>query len=327
MMRDKHNRAVNYLRLSVTDKCNLRCFYCMPEEGIPFCKKDEELSFEELLRICSILTAQGVDKIRITGGEPFVRKDLMLFLEKLTKLENAPEISITTNATLIGPHILKLKQLGIRSINVSLDTLDENRFFTITRRDEYKRVMQNLTTLMQEGFDVKINCVVMQDQNIEDIPLLAQLTKNYPISVRFLEEMPFNAQSEGQEALLWNYTNIKANLEEHFGELEKLQDPASSTSLNYRIKGYKGEVGIIPSFSRTFCGTCNRIRLSANGDFRTCLYGAADLNLRDQLRLGFTDEQLLNNLQEALQQKAKNGFEAETRNLKQVKDSMAYLGG
>lgn len=327
MLIDQHNRPVNYLRLSVTDKCNLRCFYCMPEEGIPFCKKEDELSFEELLRICKVLTLNGVNKIRITGGEPFVRKDLMHFLKQLTALENPPELSITTNATLLEPHIDSLKALGIRSLNVSLDTLDEGRFFAITRRDAFRQVYQNMQTLLREGFDVKVNCVVMQDKNIEDILPLAELTKASNISVRFLEEMPFNAQSDGYATLHWNHLRILEHLENNFGQLQKLPDPANSTSLNYQIRGYQGKIGIIPSFSRTFCGTCNRMRISANGDFRTCLYGAAAINLRDAVRQASTDDQLLQQIETALSMKPANGFLAETQNSKQIKDSMAYLGG
>lgn len=327
MLIDQHKRPINYLRLSVTDKCNLRCFYCMPEEGIPFWKKENVLSYEELLRICHLLTSQGVNKVRITGGEPFVRKELIYFLEQLANLPNAPEISMTTNATLIEHHIPKLKALGVHKINVSLDAMDEGRFFEITRRNSFKIVFQNLLSLLKEGFEVKVNCVVMNGRNTEDILLLAELARTYPLNVRFLEEMPFDAQSGKRGDLHWNHIKIKDHLESHFGNLDKLQDPPNSTALNYSLKGFKGTLGIIPSFSRTFCGSCNRIRISANGDFRTCLYGAAALNLREQLRLGLSDELLMENIKAAISKKAVNGFVAENENKQTVKDSMAHLGG
>ncbi len=327
MLTDQYKRTINYLRLSVTDKCNLRCFYCMPEEGIPFWKKDKVLSYEELLRICSLLTAGGVDKIRITGGEPFVRNDLDYFLQQLAALEHRPEISITTNATLIGKYIPLLKSLGITKINVSLDSLNEARFLAITRRNTFQEVYKNLEELIKEGFSVKVNCVVMQGQNEEDIIPLAELTKEQAVSVRFLEEMPFNGQEGEQAVLAWNHTKIKETLEAHFGALEKLADPLSSTSQNYQVKGYKGAVGIIPAFSRTFCGSCNRIRISANGDFRTCLYGPAVANLRDQLRQGLSDAEVLAGIQQALSRKPLNGFIAEQENNKATKESMAHLGG
>ncbi len=327
MLIDQHNRIVNYLRLSVTDKCNLRCFYCMPEEGIPFYKKDKVLSYEEMLRICSLLTAEGVNKIRITGGEPFVRKDLPYFLKELAALKAAPEINITTNATLLGPHIPLLKSIGVKSINVSLDALDEQRFFEITRRNVYRTVFDNLNALIEHGFDIKLNCVVMKDRNIEDLIPLAELSRHKNISVRFLEEMPFDGQSGVRGALDWSYLKIKDYLTAHFGAMEKLPAPPNSTSQNFRIKGFKGTTGIIPSFSRTFCGSCNRIRLSANGDFRTCLYGPAAINLRDELRAGHSDLILLEKIQQALNQKAANGFLAEQENKELLKDSMAHLGG
>lgn len=327
MLIDQHNRIINYLRLSVTDKCNLRCFYCMPEEGIPFYKKDKVLSYEEMLRICSVLTAQGVNKIRITGGEPFVRKDLPYFLQELAALKYAPEISMTTNAVLIGPHISLMKSIGLKSINVSLDTLDEQRFLEITRRNEFRTVYNNLLTLIDEGFEVKLNCVVMKDKNIEDLIPLAEFTRHKNVSMRFLEEMPFDGQSGKRTELHWSYRRIKDYLTMHFGPLERLQDPPNSTAQHYRIKGFKGTIGIIPSFSRTFCGSCNRIRLSANGDFRTCLYGPAALNLRDELRQGHSDETLLYNIQQALNKKPVDGFVAEEENSGLLKDSMAHLGG
>ena len=327
MLIDQHNRIINYLRLSVTDKCNLRCFYCMPEEGIPFYKKDKVLSYEEMLRICSLLTTQGVSKIRITGGEPFARRDMPYFLQELAALKHAPELSMTTNAVLIGPHISLLKSIGLTSINVSLDTLDKQRFFEITRRDKFQEVYNNLLALISEGFEVKLNCVVMKDKNIEDLVPLAAFTRNKNVSMRFLEEMPFDGQSGKRTELHWSYRRIEDYLTQYFGPLERLQDPPNSTAQHYRIKGFKGTIGIIPSFSRTFCGSCNRIRLSANGDFRTCLYGPAALNLRDELRQGYPDDILLAHIQQALNKKPKDGFQAEEENSQLLKNSMAHLGG
>lgn len=208
-----------------------------------------------------------------------------------------------------------------------MDTVDRQRFFEITRRDEFAKVYHNLQALIAEGFDVKLNCVVMKDKNIDDLLPLAELSREQNISVRFLEEMPFDGQSGQRGVLHWDHLRIQHHLSNHFGPLEKLQDPPHSTARNFRIKGFKGQVGIIPSFSRTFCGSCNRIRLSANGDFRTCLYGPAVLNLRKELRQGYSDETVLANIQQALQKKPINGFVAEKEDTAQLKDSMAHLGG
>lgn len=327
MLQDQHSRVINYLRIAVTDKCNLRCYYCMPEEGIPFWEKSKVLSYEELIRVTSLLVDNGINKLRITGGEPFVRKDLPYFLKEVSNLKNAPALSITTNATLIHQHIDLLKSIGLQSINVSLDSLDKDRFYDITRRDYFHTVYTNLISLINEGFDVKVNCVVMKDKNIEDILPIAHLAADHKISVRFLEEMPFNGQAEEMATLHWDFTTIKNHLSDHLGEMDRLIDQHSATATRYKIKGFKGDIGIIPSFSRTFCGTCNRIRISANGDFRTCLYGAPAINLRKKLRDGLSDDDLLNDIKCAISKKPKNGFEAERELNKNMKGSMAYIGG
>ena len=192
MLVDNHGRTINYLRLAVTDRCNLRCFYCMPEEGIEWMPRKEILTYEEIVRLCSLLVKMGIEKIRITGGEPFVRRDLMQLLSSLSKLSGLKELTITTNGVLTAPLVPELKKLGIRSVNLSLDTLDRNRFFAITKRDELPRVLDTLDALLQHGFDVKLNAVVMGEKNSQDILPLVELTKDLPLSVRFIEEMPFN---------------------------------------------------------------------------------------------------------------------------------------
>ena len=169
MLVDNHNRHINYLRLAVTDKCNLRCNYCMPSEGINFAKNDKLLSIDELIKLSTILVNQGIDKIRITGGEPFVRKDLMVLFRHLKQLKGLKDISLTTNATLIGPHITELKELGITDVNVSLDAIDRATFEKITRRDQYDVVHENLIRLISEGFNVRINFIVLEGQNEQDI--------------------------------------------------------------------------------------------------------------------------------------------------------------
>ena len=202
MLIDNHNRNINYLRLAVTDRCNLRCNYCMPSEGIAFAKKDELMSIGELSKIGDVLVQMGIDKIRITGGEPFVRKDLMVLLRNLKNNEGLKELSITTNATLIGPYIDELKELGIKDVNVSMDAINKDTFERITRRDHYDIVHNNLIRLITEGFNVRINFIVLDNQNVQDIIPILELQKHYPVSVRFLEEMPFNGGSKINNILL-----------------------------------------------------------------------------------------------------------------------------
>ncbi len=327
MLVDNHNRRINYLRLAVTDRCNLRCNYCMPSEGIDFAKNDKLFTIEELARLASILVSQGIDKIRITGGEPFVRKDLMVLLRRLVALEGLNEISVTTNATLIGPHIDELKQLGIKNINVSLDAIDRDTFERITRRNQYDIVHDNMLRLITEGFNVRINFIALDGQNTQDILPILELTKHFDVAVRFLEEMPFNGGSRSFDTISWDYKRILAYIKEAYPEYYQLESPKTSTSINYKIPGFKGTFGVIPSFSRTFCGTCNRLRISATGDVITCLYGKPKMNLRDILRGENSEERVREHIISAVGSRAKTGFEAQQENRSVFKSSMTSIGG
>ncbi len=329
MLTDNHGRRVNYLRLAVTDRCNLRCFYCMPEDGLHWLSRAELMSYEEMLRGCALLVKMGIEKIRITGGEPFVRKDIMKLLTGLSKLKGLKELSMTTNGVLTAPYVAEMKALGINSVNLSLDTLDADRFFTITRRDEFKNVMATLDELLKHNFTVKINAVVMDGKNTKDILPLVQLTKDLPVSVRFIEEMPFNGDGHIYQGLQWDYIRILDEITAHFPAIQKLEDPAYSTSYNYHIPGHKGNVGIIAAYSRTFCGSCNRIRITPQGTLKNCLYDDGVLNIKDLMRSGINDEQLEQTLLHAINQRAKDGREAEQLRVEKtgVHESMATIGG
>ncbi len=209
---DNHGRPLEYVRVAVTDRCNLRCFYCMPAEGIEYMPKRDLLSYEEMERVVGILAGLGVRKVRLTGGEPFVRRDLVPFMDRLSRIPGIQDISLTTNGVLTAPHIPELVRMGIRSVNLSLDTLDQARFLRITRRDELPRVLDTLYKLLATNIAVKINAVVMDGQNIEDLIPLAELTRELPVDVRFIEEMPFNGGSHGAIALPWNHVRIREHL-------------------------------------------------------------------------------------------------------------------
>ncbi|WP_081819440.1 GTP 3',8-cyclase MoaA [Maribacter sp. Hel_I_7] len=327
MLVDNHNRAINYLRLAVTDRCNLRCNYCMPEEGINFAKNDKLFTIDELVRLSEIVVAQGIDKIRITGGEPFVRKDLMVLLRSLSKLDGLNDISVTTNATLIGPHINELKELGIKNINVSMDAINRETFERITRRNEYDVVYNNIIRLITEGFNVRINFIALEGQNTEDIIPMLELTKHYDVSVRFLEEMPFNGGSKKFQTIKWDFKTILEHIRNTHPEYYKLESPKTSTSLNYKIPGFKGTFGVIPSFSRTFCGSCNRLRISATGDVITCLYAKVSMNLRDIMRGDDVTENIKEQILKAVGSRAKTGFEAQEKYKDVFSNSMTSIGG
>ena len=220
MLVDNHGREINYLRLAVTDRCNLRCFYCMPENGIKYVNRKDLLSYEEMHRLVRVMGDQGISKVRITGGEPFVRKGMLEFLESISTLDTINDIHITTNGTFTHDYIPKLEEIGIKSINLSLDSLDKQRFFNITRRDEFDTVFKTLEMLIDSRIDVKINMVVMEGRNIEDILPMIELTKDRNVSVRFIEEMPFNGTQGQGNASFWPMKQIKDYIESKF-EIEK----------------------------------------------------------------------------------------------------------
>lgn len=329
MLYDNHGRKINYLRLAVTDRCNLRCFYCMPEEGINYLPRKELLTYEEMERVIFLLASLGISKLRITGGEPFLRKGMMEFLTRISQIEGIKQIHITTNGTLTKDLIPELKKIGITSINLSLDSLDEKRFFDITRRDSFQSVMQTFDQLLAYNIPTKINTVVMQGRNIEDILPLVELTKNHPIAVRFIEEMPFNGSGGKTDNLLWDFQKILAHIKAVYPHLNKLPDPPASTSFNYQVPDYQGTVGIIAAYSRLFCGSCNRIRLTPQGVLKTCLYDDGVFNLKTLIREGADDLQLKTAFLEALGNRAKDGFEAEKNRFlgTSASESMATIGG
>jgi len=329
ILKDKFNRVIDYVRIAVTDKCNLRCQYCMPEEGISFVKKEKLCTYEELLRLCSIMGKQGVRKVRITGGEPFLRKDIMTFLRELSALPEIDQIAITTNGTHTLQYMGELLSLGIRKFNLSIDSLNRERFHTLTRRDLFPEVIRCLQRMIHLNVDLKINAVVLAGKNTEDIIPMVALSKANQLSVRFIEEMPFNGDGHHYENLEWNYVKILDHIHQHFGAIEKMPDPKGSTSLNYRIPYSLGSFGIIPAYSRTFCGSCNRIRITPEGKLKTCLYDEGIFNLRDFMRSGASDQEIAETVRLAVSHKLKDGFAAEQArsNNPQVSESMATIGG
>jgi molybdenum cofactor biosynthesis protein A len=299
----------------------------MPEEGIKYLPKKELLSFEEILRIIRITTQMGITKIRLTGGEPFVRNDLMQLIRAMVEIPGLREWHVTTNGILTGQHIPELKKLGVGSVNLSLDTLDRQRFNQITRRDEFGACLETLNELLRHQIPVKINTVVMDGKNVEDLIPMAELTRSENVSVRFIEEMPFNGTGKAHPT--WSYKKILEHLMTAFPSMGKIRDDENSTSYNYQIPGYKGTIGIIAAFSRTFCGTCNRIRLTAQGTLKTCLYDDGVLDLRKLLRSDMTDDDLKLTLLTAFNSRAADGFQAEARRKdhQPVHESMSTIGG
>jgi cyclic pyranopterin phosphate synthase len=301
----------------------------MPEKGIKYLPKGQLLTYEEMERVVKVMSSMGIKKVRVTGGEPFVRQQLMDFLWRLRAIESLEEINLTTNGVLTGPYIPELKKLGISSVNLSLDTLDKEGFHKITFRDELDKVLDTLDALLAYDIPVKINAVVMEGKNTDQLQPLTELTKNNNINVRFIEEMPFNGSGQHYPVLHWDHVKILERLKTLYPNLQKVKDPVNSTSYNYSIPGYTGNIGIIAAYSRTFCGTCNRIRLTAEGKLKTCLYDEGVLDLKKIMREGSSDEQLKEYFLQAFRQRALNGFEAESGRTQSSKvlESMATIGG
>jgi cyclic pyranopterin phosphate synthase len=235
---------------------------------------------------------------------------------------------LTTNGVLTAPYVDELRRLNIAGVNLSLDTLDKQRFYTITRRDEFDNVMDTFHRFLESSIPVKINAVVMDGKNIDDIIPLVELGRNNAVDIRFIEEMPFNGEGSHYNKLEWTYTRILEYIRARYPEIQKIHDAENATSVGYQIPGFKGKLGIIAAFSRTFCGTCNRIRVTAQGTLKTCLYDSGVLDVRALLRQtsddGFVGEQLLT----AFQSRTKNGFEAESaRQSSPVSESMSTIGG
>ena len=325
---DDFGRQINYVRLAVTDRCNLRCQYCMPAHGIEIVGRKELLSYKEMYRIVRVLTELGVNKIRLTGGEPFVRKDFIGFLEMLSFNDLLEDINITTNGALITKHITTLEKLEkVKNINLSIDSLQRNKFAKITRRDVFPEVYETFELLEKSSLNLKLNVVIQSGFNIDEINDFVALSKDKNIAVRFIEEMPFNGKGQRSIQENWNFKQILNEIKSVY-EVTELSSEKSSTSRNYSIKGHKGTVGIIPAFTRTICNDCNRIRITSTGTFKNCLFDDGVFNLRDFLRKGASNEDLKQLFLSLIKNKPENGFVAEANRKKgNVSESMSTIGG
>lgn len=324
---DKFGRKISYLRLAVTDRCNLRCQYCMPAQGVDIVNRKELLTYKEMYRITRVLSELGVDKVRLTGGEPFVRKDFMRFLESLSFNDKLEEINITTNGALISDHIKNLEELKIKSINLSIDSLHKEKFTEITRRDVYDKVLNTLNLLEKSNLNLKLNVVVQSGFNTDEIIDFVELSKDKNIAVRFIEEMPFNGKGQREMNEEWNYTKIINHIQNHYSEVNPVKSKKSSTSKNFKIPNYKGTFGIIPAFTRTICTDCNRIRITATGMFKNCLFDGGVFNVRDFIRNGASDDELKELFISTVHKKPENGFIAEASRGSDVSESMSTIGG
>jgi len=300
-MRDSFGRRINYLRISVTDRCNLRCRYCMPEEGVAAVAHEEILRFGEIERLVRIFVRLGVNRLRLTGGEPLVRRDLPALAASLKAIPGVDFLGITTNGILLPQFAQRLCDAGVDGVNISLDTTDPHRYAHLTRRDEWAQAQAGIQAALALPFSaVKINCVLSPDSLPADWLGVAALARSLPVEVRFIEWMPMlgdgRAAVRAQEAL--------AAIEAHCGVCTPLGRRAGEGPASYyQIAGFAGSVGVIPAMSRHFCADCNRIRLTATGDLKLCLFYGAGVSLRSLLRSGAGDEAIAEAIQNAVAEK------------------------
>jgi len=290
---DSWDREIRSVRVSVTDKCNFRCRYCMPADGLEWLPRDEVLSFEEIARLVRVLAAMGVDEVRLTGGEPLVRRDMPTLVSFLAEIPGVRDLSLTTNGVLLDRLAGPLVEAGLSRLNVSLDSLSHVRFAEITRRDALDRVLAGLAEAERypELRPIKVNCVAIRGFTEEEVPALAELARRKPYVVRFIEFMPLDADEAWQEDEVLTGGEIRALIEERW-PLEEIPAKPSSTARRFRFADGAGEIGFVNPVSEPFCSSCDRIRLTADGQLRTCLFSRREWDLKTPLRDGATDEEV-----------------------------------
>lgn len=327
-LEDSFGRKITYLRLAITDRCNLRCRYCMPPSGIDFVPHGEILRFEEMEYLVGLLISMGVVKLRITGGEPFARRGVMDFLSRLSRQPGLESLHITTNGVEASQHLPALKKMGISGINLSLDTLIPGRFEQITGQNALHRTLLTLDSCLELGIQVKINTVIQDGVNDDEIVGMAEMARRRPLHVRFIERMPFSGCRDTVPTC-WSTDRVLGELSRAFPGMEQAQSKTPSTSRLFSIPGFRGMVGVIGGYSRVFCGSCNKVRITPLGTLKTCLYDGGALDLKHMLRNGASENEIKSSIAACVYGRAKDGFHAETlnRRLREAKDSMASIGG
>ncbi|XP_058255884.1 molybdenum cofactor biosynthesis protein 1 isoform X4 [Hemibagrus wyckioides] len=323
---DTFGRRHNYLRISLTEKCNLRCQYCMPEEGVKLSPKEQLLSTEEVLTLARLFVREGVEKIRLTGGEPLIRPDVLHIIAELRKLEGLKTIAVTTNGMNLARLLPGLKKAGVNLLNVSLDSLVPAKFEFIVRRKGFHKVMEGIDKAIELGYNpVKVNCVVMRGLNEDELLDFVTLTERKPLDVRFIEYMPFDGNKWNFRKMV-SYAEMLDRIKQHWPSLEPLPGDETGTAKAFRVPGFQGQLGFITSMSDHFCGSCNRLRITADGNLKVCLFGNSEVSLRDCLRSGASDEELLQIIGAAVGRKKKQ--HAGMFSISQMKNRpMILIGG
>ncbi|KAK4505628.1 hypothetical protein PRZ48_003591 [Zasmidium cellare] len=305
---DTFNRQHDYLRISLTERCNLRCLYCMPEEGIQLSPKKELLTTAEIYYLSALFVNQGVNKIRLTGGEPTVRKDIIPLMQQIGSLRRngLKEIALTTNGISLHRKLDDMVEAGLTGVNISLDTLDPHQFVLLTRRQGFDAVMKSINRVQEmnklgAGIKLKINCVAMRGLNDHQILPFIEMTRDQDVEVRFIEYMPFGGNKWSEKKML-PYTEMLDLIRTKYPDIAQLKGGKNDTSKTWQVPGHKGRVGFITSMTHNFCGTCNRLRITSDGNLKVCLHGNAEVSLRDMLRKDHDNEPMDEAAFEALRQ-------------------------
>jgi cyclic pyranopterin phosphate synthase len=303
-LRDGHGRRIADLRVSVTDRCNFRCQYCMPADGLPWLERDQVLSFEEIERLVRLMVGMGIEDVRLTGGEPLVRRQFPTLVSMLASIEGLRDLSLTTNGYLLERDADALVAAGIGRVNVSIDSLQRDRFFQITRRDSLPQVMRGLEALARhpEVHPIKVNAVAMRGFTEEEALPFAEFARSTAFQVRFIEFMPLDGDRSWERDSVLTGAEVRAIID-RVHPLVELPRERSATARLYRFADGRGEIGFINPVSEPFCGDCNRIRLTAEGKLRTCLFSVGETDLRDPMRAGASDDELEHIVRDAVWRK------------------------
>ncbi|XP_067209049.1 molybdenum cofactor biosynthesis protein 1 isoform X1 [Linepithema humile] len=326
ILTDTFGRKHTYLRISVTERCNLRCTYCMPAEGVKLTKKDGILRTDEIIQIADLFVKEGVRKIRLTGGEPTVRKDIVDIVEQLKQLKNLEQVAITTNGLTLTRQLSALQRAGLGALNISLDTLKEERFEIFTRRKGWPRVIASIDLAVQLGYNpVKVNCVIMRGRNDDEIIDFVDFTRDRPIDIRFIEYMPFQG-NEWKENKMISFDEMKEIIREKYPDFQALPNQPNDTSKAYHVPGFVGQVGFITSMSEHFCNSCNRLRITADGNLKVCLFeGKGEVSLRDALRNGASEDMLKDLIRGAVSRKKKQHAANRKEKFYHIKHNIASI--
>ena len=323
---DQYGREFNYLRLAVNEKCNLRCIYCMPEQGVQLLNKNKYLTKLEIKRIISLFAQMGISKIRFTGGEPLLREDISELTRYAKNECEISEVHLTTNGILLNKYLDQLSKAGLSGINISLDSLKSERFKKITRRDKLQQVLDNITLAQHSTIpSLKINVVFMRGFNDDELLDFVDFTRSNHLTVRFIELMPFDAHQIWKTGKFYKSEDIVNDLKDKVKGLHPING-SNTEHYIFQVDGYLGKIAIIPSYSRNLCINCNRIRITADGSIRNCLYSKEEKSLRDLIREGALDEELEKTVRNSFFAKRKDGWEAQ-KVKGNIRESMTQIGG